>query len=45
MKQDRIILKTALATAVLLLFFFAQGAIVVITGIDGMEYLQEVPWY
>ena len=35
MKQERIILKTALATILLLLFFFAQGAIVVITGIEG----------
>ena len=39
MKQDRIILKTALATAVLLLFFFAQGAIVVIMEIDGVPSL------
>ena len=45
MIQERIILKTAIAMLVLLLFFFAQGAIVVITGIDGMEYLQDVPWY
>ena len=36
MKQDRIILKTAMATLVLMLFFFAQGAIVVITGIEGV---------
>lgn len=36
MKQDRIILKTAMATLVLLLFFFAQGAIVAITGIEGV---------
>ena len=36
MKQDRIILKTAMATLVLLLFFFAQGAIVVITEIEGV---------
>ena len=39
MKQDRIILKTALATAVLLLFFFAQGAIVVIMEIEGVPSL------
>ena len=36
MIQERIILKTAIAMLVLLLFFFAQGAIVVITGIDGI---------
>ena len=36
MKQERIILKTALAMFLLLLFFFAQGAIVTITGIEGV---------
>ena len=36
MKQERIILKTALAMYLLLLFFFAQGAIVTITGIEGV---------
>ena len=36
MIQERIILKTAIATLVLLLFFLAQGAIVVITGIEGV---------
>ena len=35
-QKERIVLKTALATFVLLLFFFTQGAIVVITGIDGV---------
>lgn len=35
-RKDRIILKTAMATLLLLLFFFAQGAIVVITGIEGV---------
>ena len=35
-RKDRIVLKTALAMFVLLLFFFAQGALVVITGIDGV---------
>ena len=35
-RKDRIILKTAMATLLLLLFFFAQGAIVVITGIEGI---------
>lgn len=35
-RKDRIVLKTAVATLVLLLFFFAQGAIVVTTGIDGV---------
>ena len=33
-RKDRIVLKTAGAMLVLLLFFFAQGAIVVITGIE-----------
>ena len=35
-RKDRIVLKTAGAMLVLLLFFFAQGAIVVITGIEGI---------
>jgi len=35
-RKDRIVLKTARAMLVLLLFFFAQGAIVVITGIEGI---------
>ena len=35
-RKERIVLKTALATFVLLLFFFTQGAIVVIMGIDGV---------
>ena len=35
-RKDRIILKTAMATLLLLLFFFAQGAIGVITGIEGI---------
>lgn len=35
-RKDRIVLKTARAMLVLLLFFFAQGAIVVITGIEGV---------
>ncbi|MGN8734819.1 lysostaphin resistance A-like protein [Fusicatenibacter saccharivorans] len=35
-RKDRIILKTAMATLLLLLFFFAQGAIEVITGIEGI---------
>ena len=35
-RKDRIVLKTAGAMLVLLLFFFAQGAIVVITGIEGV---------
>ena len=38
-QKERIVLKTALATFVLLLFFFAQGAIVVIAGIDGVPSL------
>ena len=37
-RKDRIILKTAMATLLLLLFFFAQGAIVVITGIEGIPF-------
>ena len=36
-RKDRIVLKTARAMLVLLLFFFAQGAIVVITGIEGIH--------
>ena len=39
MIQERIILKTAIAMLVLLLFFFAQGAIVVIMEIDGVPSL------
>ena len=35
-RKDRIVLKTAGAMLVLLLFYFAQGAIVVITGIEGI---------
>lgn len=35
-EQNRIRLKTAAAMFVLLLFFSAQGAIVVITGIEGV---------
>ena len=35
-RKERIVLKTAPATFVLLLFFFTQGAIVVITGMDGV---------
>ena len=36
-RKDRIVLKTAGAMLVLLLFFFAQGAIVVIGEIEGIS--------
>ena len=36
-RKDRLVWKTAWATLVLLLFFFAQGAIVVIGEIEGIS--------
>ena len=34
-RQDRAVFKTVLATAVLLLFFFAQGAVVIVNNVEG----------